>query len=320
MKLQILINHYSESPELIGRLLQSIGEQTGVDAKSDYSVMIASDGNEHALDRASFDGFPFNVQYSVLTHKGTRATRNALLDAATADYVMFCDADDCFKGTDGVSTLLNAANDGADIISVPFEAETKDGDGYRYVRVPNNTIWTHGKIFRRQYLTENHIRFDEVANHGEMSFLWLAFHLTKNIRFLRDSFYIWKWNDQSVTRADPFFNVRTYDRMLLSYSRLAENLIERKRKDLYDDLTASVISTAYVDSRPGHWDNVPQKHVEAAKSGIMEYVRRYGSDYNALDEGFRRRKYNSALVAKRTYGPPAGFKGIGAWMETLTDE
>ena len=316
MKLQILINHYQESPELIGRLLQSIAEQT---VKNDFEVIIASDGGEYALDKDFLDGFPFAIQYYVLPRKGTRATRNALLDMSDADYLMFCDADDCFKSADGLSKLFDAAKDNPDIVSVPFEAEVKDGDGYKYVKIPTNAIWIHGKIFRRQYLIENNIRFDEIANHGEMSFLWLAFHLTKNIRFLSTIFYIWKCNENSVTRSNPFFNVRTYDKMLNSYSRLIEEVTERGRRDLRDELIAGITFTAYIDSA-GNWNDAPSEYVESARKAVAAFIRRFRSDYENLDEKFRWRKYNAILVAKRTRGPSGGFAAITAWMDKIGAE
>lgn len=320
MRLEILISHYNEPPEIVERLLRSIAEQTGVDPKSDYGVLIASDGADNALEKAFFDNFPFNAQYSALPRKGTRATRNALLDMATADYVMFCDADDVFSSADGLATLLQAAESGPDVVSVPFYAEVKDGDGFRYNRVPNNTVWLQGKIFRRDYLTENAIRFDEIANYGDMCFLWQAFRFTKNIRYLSDCFYTWKWNVKSVTREKPFFVVRNYGRMLNAYSRLAENMIARERDDLRDEVIAQIISGAYIDSRPGNWDNAPPEYVGAAKAAIGDFIRKWRQTYDAMSEIFRRRKYNAVLVNRRTYGPPGGFAGIAAWMEAAQNE
>ncbi len=319
MRLQILINHYHESQEMIGRMLQSIAEQS---VKSDFEVIIASDGMDHQLDRAFLETFPFSVQYHVLPHKGTRATRNALLDMSTADYLMFCDADDCFKDSNGLSILLNAANDGGpDVVSAPFDAEIKDGGEYKFFRIPTNGVWIQSKIFRRQYLIDNHIRFDEIANHGEMSFLWLTLHLSGNIRRLQESFYIWKWNDKSVTRAEPFFNVKTYDKAVNSYARLAEELLnERQRKDLYQDLIAGEMSAIYIDCESGKWNAAPPEYIKAAKAGCAAFVRRFRQDYSALDENFRRRKYNATLVGRRTYGPSGKFAGITAWMAEIGAE
>ena len=316
MKLQILINHYHEGKELIGRLLTSIQAQTGVDPARDVGVIIASDGDENPLEKAFLDSFPFPVRYFILPHSGTRATRNALLDMAEADYVMFCDADDCFYRPDGLSALLGAAYCGADVVSAPFEEELFDGEKYSYVKVPHNVVWIHGKIFRRGYLTDNNIRFDDVENpHGEHYFLWAAFRMSKNVRYLSECSYVWKWNPESVTRKSPFYNVRNYSSVLASYSRLADNLRSRGRSDLYRLLIADMITIAYVDCHSKQWDDAPYKYVRAAKDGIREIlIRRYGADYMALDVGLRKSAYKANCDTRRVT-PTNGFDGIEAWIE-----
>ena len=323
MRLQILVNHYREDQEIVNRFLQSVAGQTGVDHKTDYEVIIGSDGLDNQLDRTFLDGFPFNIRYFAMPHKGTRAMRNTLLDMADADYLMFPDIDDCFTGTDGFSVLLKAANEGnPDIVSVPFWAELKndDGGGFHYVKYPNNCVWLEGNIFKREYLTANDIRFDEIANYGELYFLWQAFHLTDNIRCLSDCFYTYKWNDKSVTREKPYFKIRNYGRVVESYSRLAQKLSETGRDDLRDELICETVSNAYVSSHSEYWADAPKEYVTTANAALAEYIREWRSVYEAVPERHRKNKYNETLLMKRTYGPPAGFKGIAAWMEALTNE
>lgn len=84
MKLQILIPHYKEPAEVIKPLLDSIALQQNVDM-ADVGVIIGNDGTP-SLDLPEY---PFGVKQLSLEHKGVSATRNACLDAATADYVMF---------------------------------------------------------------------------------------------------------------------------------------------------------------------------------------------------------------------------------------
>jgi len=48
------------------------------------------------LSEDLLNSYPFEVKYYKEEHHGVSATRNACLNHATADYVMFCDADDMF--------------------------------------------------------------------------------------------------------------------------------------------------------------------------------------------------------------------------------
>lgn len=322
MTLQILISHYKEGPPLIGRLLRSIDEQRDVDFKMDCGVIICSDGTENILPQEFLTAYSVDIEYLVRTHRGICATRNTLLDAATADYVMFCDADDCFGDRSGLSVLMNAAKEqNCDVISSPFDRESIADNRYRYHTIRFDRIHVHGKLFRREYLVENGIRFpDEMETTGDMYFLWQAFHMTEKVLQLPDCVYIWKWNADSVTRAQPFYVVRTYDRMLRTYTLLAENLIERKRSDLYNKLISWLVFTVYLDWFSDYWKTIPPELVSDARKAGSAFIRRFADYYAAIPADYRYKKYNEVLIAKRTYGPPSRYAGLDPWIEMIRKE
>ena len=101
MKLQILIPQYKETDEIIKPLLDSIAIQQNVDLKNEVGVIIVNDGTDVHLSEDFLNSYPFKVEYYLNEHKGVSATRNACLDHATAEYVMFCDADDMFYNAFG---------------------------------------------------------------------------------------------------------------------------------------------------------------------------------------------------------------------------
>ena len=101
MKLQILIPQYKETDEVVKPLLDSIALQQSVDF-NEIGVIICNDGSDVFLSEELLNSYPFEVQYHKCKHKGVSATRNACLDKANADYVMFCDADDMFMNVCGL--------------------------------------------------------------------------------------------------------------------------------------------------------------------------------------------------------------------------
>lgn len=101
-KLQILIPHYKEGFEVIKPLLDSINIQQNVNLKDEVGVIIVNDGNECILNKELFKNYDYDIEYYINEHKGVSATRNACLDKATADYVMFCDCDDMFCNVCGL--------------------------------------------------------------------------------------------------------------------------------------------------------------------------------------------------------------------------
>lgn len=321
MKLQFLVNHCQEPPGLVSRLLDSISVQDGLDPAKDYSVLICDDGGENALENRLFDKFPFDVEYIVMPHRGVCATRNTLLDAATAEYVMFCDADDCFHKSNGAQTLLTAANKtNADFVSAPFNAERKNGETFTSRLIPHNQVWIHGKLFRRRFLVENDIRFpEEVESSGDMAFVWQAFHMARNKAFLKDSFYTWKWNSNSLMRNTPHARTRFYGDEIRAYTALTDKLLAIQREDLYQQLILSLISSMYIHFRFKRYGNAPQEYVDNAICAAKEYIRKYADYYDGTDERIRYRIYKAVSAGKHLQGAD-DFPGIQKWIEVLKNE
>ena len=101
MKLQILIPQYKETDDILKPMLDSIAIQQNVDF-SDFGVIICNDGSDTFLTEEFLNSYPFGIEYYKEKHGGVSATRNACLDHAVADYVMFCDADDMFYNACGL--------------------------------------------------------------------------------------------------------------------------------------------------------------------------------------------------------------------------
>lgn len=320
MTLQILINHYNEEPAILGRLLKSIEEQDF--DKNKYEVLIASDGDTHKLSWDFLAQFPFIIKYYVLPHRGVCATRNFLLGESFADYVMFCDADDMFSKSNGLSLLIEAAYKScADIVGSRYQAETKNGNIFVYSDYVKDIIRVHGKIFRLQYLREENLYYpDEMIQAGDMCFLWEAYNLTDNIIWINDSFYIWKWNDKSVTRCHDNHGKRVYNLTTRNYHILTERLINRNRPDLYNKEIVTMIHSRYIDYYEREWNLVEPECFERAAVSIANYVKAFRSYYDLIDEDYKYKKYNRMLIKKRTYGPPTKYKGIGPWMDEIVEK
>ena len=124
MKLQILIPQYKETDDIVKPLLDSIALQQCVDF-SEIGVIICNDGTDVHLTDDLLNNYPFKVEYHKEPHRGVSATRNACLDYATADYVMFCDADDMFYNMCGLWIIFKEMAVGFDSLVSCFTEETR---------------------------------------------------------------------------------------------------------------------------------------------------------------------------------------------------
>jgi len=312
MRLQILVNHYKEPSITVSRLLASIARQSCVDP-SDYEVLVYSDGTE------LYDGVVerFGVRYRSLPHRGVCATRNALMDDADAEYLVFCDADDYFHSSLGLWRILKAIDDlGCDVIGSPYEKELIRDGRPTYEPMRRDTIRVHGKAFKRSFLVENDIRFpDEMEFSGDMYFTWLAYNLGDSA-WMPDSFYVWADNPASVTRANPNHRLDTYGVMLRNYELLLLNLEERGRDDLRDALVGSLFSMMCINDCDPRYMDGPDESVATAREAMREFSTKYGHLYGSISDALRKRTYDSS---ERLHGGGPGVDAVGEWISAITE-
>ena len=161
MLLEILIPQYKETDDIIKPLLDSIKEQINIDF-NEIGVIITNDGSDVFLSEKLLSSYPFKVQYFKNEHKGVSATRNFCLDKATADYIMFCDADDLFINSLGLQSVISEIKrQKIDFINSTFMEEIKTTSGNIYIPHDQDMIFVHGKIYNREFLIKENIRWDE---------------------------------------------------------------------------------------------------------------------------------------------------------------
>ena len=94
-KLDIIIPHYKEDPELMRPMLDILKIQRNVKF-TDFRVLIVCDGEDIVLPEGFGSDCPFEVRSITVPHGGISSARNAGLDASQADWIMWCDSDDAF--------------------------------------------------------------------------------------------------------------------------------------------------------------------------------------------------------------------------------
>lgn len=172
MLLDIIITHYNEPFEMGKKLLDSIQLQRGV-SREDFRVFIVNDGTENKIPDVLLDGYTFQLVNAAIPHAGVSAARNYGIDNSTAKWVMFCDFDDMFASIYALRNILTLLNtEDYDILWSPFYVENfaNDSTAQYMVRLQGlNLIWVHSKVYRREMLNKQHMRFDERLYYAEDS-------------------------------------------------------------------------------------------------------------------------------------------------------
>lgn len=294
MKLQILVPQYKETDDIVKPLLDSIEVQQNVDLKHDVGVVIVNDGTDVRLSDAFLSRYTFPIEYHLHDHGGVSATRNACLDHATADYVMFCDADDMFFNACGLYIIFREMEgEGFDTLSSTFVEETRTPDRKTplYINRDMDSTFVHGKVHRRQFLLSNNIRWNEsLTIHEDSYFNCLCQRLAGDIRYSPTAFYLWKWRDASVCRHDPKYILKTYCNMLDSNDALVSEMLRRDRREDAMFYAVSMIYDAYFTMNKDEWLNQDNRDYRAAtEKRFAAYWHKHKSLHDSMPKELRAR-------------------------------
>lgn len=197
MEMDIIIPTYN-AKKLLKRLLYSIAIQKGI---KDFHVYIVNDcsDEEYTEEIAFFSKYMDIKELRLTTNVGPGLAREYGIKNSKSKYIMFIDADDYLYSPDSVYNLYKCIKDNdAQLVISNFIYE-RDNE----VKVmKKNTVWLHGKIFKRNFIEDNDIHFNNTRANEDNGFNRLVlFHNPKRI-YLDKITYIYSENSDSITRKD----------------------------------------------------------------------------------------------------------------------
>lgn len=323
MKFQALVPHYDETPEEMEPLLDSLAIQQSVDF-SEIGVVIAYDGPDAApLPEGEWaEKYPFEIEHVHAPKGGVSATRNAALDASTADYVMFCDADDMLCHACGLYIVFNEIdNGGFDTMTSTFIEETRHPETKKplYINHDMDSTFVHGKVHRRGYLVDNCIRFDDALTvHEDSYFNILAQNIAQpeRAKYCPHPFYLWKWRDSSVCRHDPDYILKTYNNMLDSNDALVGEFERRGMHDKAVFYACFMILDAYYTMNKREWlDKTHKDYRDAVEKRFASYFKDHKSKWDEVSDADRMAISNGVRTRSVMEGMPMETITIDAWLE-----
>lgn len=301
MTLDIIIPHYKEPWELCKYLFDTIATQRGV-LFDQIKVILVNDGDDCVLDAHNWADYPFAVDYIIKPHGGVSSTRNAGLRESKADYVMFCDADDGFLNNYALNLVFSAAQEEVDYLICNFIEETFDASGNpAVVRHDNDLTFMHGKVYRRQFLIDHDLFFDESMNiHEDGYFNLLVFttatHEGKS-KQVGTPIYIWRWNNDSVVRKDrKDFVLKTYKDVILTRTGVCRQLKQRGYDEDYVTAVAMTVCNSFYDFNKPAFIN--KKNAELTKAAEKEF-KRFWNEFQVVFNNCTNEKIADIATAAR---------------------
>ena len=325
MKLQILIPQYDETEEVIKPLLDSIAIQQNV-PMDEIGVIICNDGSDTLLSDEFINSYPYKIEYYKMPHRGVSATRNACLDRATAEYVMFCDADDMFYNVCGFWILFREIeeNGGFDSLVSVFVEESRHPEDHNKVEYINHTMdstFVHGKVHKLDYLRKLKIRFnDNLTIHEDSYFNILCQSLSENVKYCPTPFYLWRWRDNSVCRHDPKYILKTYNNMLDSNEALVTELRQRGKEDKALFYTVMIIfDSYYLMNKPEWLDQENQEYRNKTERRFAKYFKKHKKAWEEIPINDKMAISNAVRTRHVQEGMRMEIVTIDDWLKHIED-
>ena len=292
MKLQLLIPQFNETDEVMRPMLDSIRTQQGVDL-NEIEVIIGNDGSDCKLSDELLGSFPFSIRYVQFDHSGLPGTRGRLFDLATADYVMFCDADDMFLTNLALYTIFAFLDKGCDALVCDFMEEVLDRKTGLSMFFPHkkDSTFVHGKVYRRQFLLDNNIVWHpDVKCHEDSGYNCLALKVAKDVKHCQIPLYLWKWREGSICRKDPLYVPKTYTRMIYSNGWLVKDLMDRGMVEEAKFYVSMLVYGTYYMLNKRIWlDPMNAKYRYETEKCFQEYYRKHSALFLSVDPKVRDR-------------------------------
>ena len=244
----------------INRCIDSILNQTF----SDFELILVDDGSK---DRSGLicDDYKENDTRINVIHKkngGASSARNAALDIAGGEYIMFVDSDDWLEA-DALEKLYNNSKECSMVVGGYYTVSLSDKKPYwhscdkildralvadEYIKIckSRNMIvavpW--GKLYKNSVIKENNIRFDTSMNIIEDSKFNIDFlQQVENVCFINDIVYNYNCvNEGSLTNKywpDTFLYRTNYYKVLEKWFKSVnkENLLLSEKQEIAYDTT-----------------------------------------------------------------------------------
>lgn len=249
MKKVTLIVPVYNSEKYIGRCLDSILNQT----YTDFEILVVNDGskdNSQQVINQYKEKYPDKIIAIEQENKGVARTRNDCIQKVDSKYIMFVDNDD-YLDSDYIETYVREIEkEDYDIVVGGFRRPNENGKIVKVLKLKDEewskfmimTPWA--KIYKRQYLIDNNIKFLE-SNLGEDNYFNLkAFLMSKKIKTLSYVGYNWFFNTESIsnTKQKNIKQLQIYELLNSSYDMVKEEgLLETNYKIIETNFTKYII-------------------------------------------------------------------------------
>lgn len=311
--ISIIVPAYN-AEKYIGKCLDSLLSQT----YKDIEIIVVNDGSTDATEEIIKQYKDKRIKYYKNKNQGIGKTRNFGIEKATGNYIMFIDSDD-YVEEDACEKMLNkATSDDLDVVICDFYKEYDDGR-VEEAKVPsfknssleeNPEIITEylcpwAKLYRRDLLVDNNIRFVEDLKYEDAPFVIEALDKAKRIGKVDAclNHYLIHGNSETTVRDRRCFDIIKIIDIIRKYSKGKSYL-----KDRIDRLTVRILTNYTIQQRMQQDEKVGIEFIDRAFDYLEAEVPDYQDNQYYENRGILRRTIEKNKTLTKVYCKIYGVK------------
>ena len=205
---------------------------------------------------------------------GPGMARQRILDTTQCEYLMYLDADDMLMPRAVEVLTRNIRVNDMDIIRSSIIREEKGADDKLIQQNINTITWFHGKIYRVKFLKDNNIRFlDGLRTDEDAYFNVIAWNSTKNRGELSEITYLWRFNENSITRSKEHIEyfINTCSEYIHSQVEGMKKIYEIKQ-EIPDILVSTTLQNLYYYYMKAKTVNVDLTEMESHLMSLRDEI------------------------------------------------
>lgn len=271
-KIDLIIPCYN-THRTLPRLFGSIMSQTIAD---EIHVILVDDCSDEPYDKfiKPFQKFLDIEIVRLEKNSGPAIARQKGIEAGSSKYIMFIDSDDTFTNSFSCSSLLQKITEAkCDIVYSDFIEEVNE---FNYFVHQNDNIWMFGKIYRREFLENLNIKFNNTRSNEDLGFNALTRCFTKP-EYLEMQTYIWHMNPKSITRQNNA--LYTFSCMQGALYNKAWAYKEAKKRGWKEEYYKNEITSQFISLYFDYikWMKCTREEIDVDK--YLDWVKRFYEDF-----------------------------------------
>ena len=180
-------------------LYRALGSVMSQNCKDEIHVILVDDCSDEGYEEfiKPFQGILDIEIVKLDKNSGPGTARRVGMQAGEAPYIMFMDSDDSFFNAYSVERLLYEIE--ARQCDIIYSNFAEDLENQRFLIHPNDHIWVFGKIYKRKFLENYEIYFNDTRSNEDNGFNTLTRCFTEP-QYVDETTYLWHHNPKSITR------------------------------------------------------------------------------------------------------------------------